>query len=325
MNAPMRHTSPSAPALAIEGLRKRYKTGVEALRGVSLTIPEGDFFALLGPNGAGKTTLIGIVTGLVTKSGGAVSVHGIDIDRNHERAKSFIGVVPQEMNINIFERVIDIVVNQAGYYGVPRSVALGRAEGLLQALGLFEKRNERSRDLSGGMKRRLMIARALIHRPRFLILDEPTAGVDVELRRGMWEYLARLNKEGTTILLTTHYLEEAEQLAKHVAIMNKGDIVAQGTMKDILSRLTTETVMLDIAGVVSENALLDLAPFRGKRVDETTVSVEIGEGRGISGAILALHKNGLAVQTVRTQSGKLEEVFVRLTGENSVERIADSA
>ncbi len=306
------------PALLVENLEKTYapqggRPGTHALKDASLTIGEGDFFALLGPNGAGKTTLIGIVTGLVTKTGGKVSVHGIDIDKDHEKAKTYIGVVPQEMNINIFERVIDIVVNQAGYYGVPRSRAILRAEELLKALGLYEKRNDKSMTLSGGMKRRLMIARALIHDPKFLILDEPTAGVDVELRRGMWEYLRKINKEGRTILLTTHYLEEAEQLAKHVAIINKGGIIAHGTMKDILSHLKTETILLDLAGVVTDHALRDLAPFNGKKVDDTTVSVEIGEGKGVTDAVMSLHRNGLHVQSVRTQSGKLEEVFVRLT------------
>jgi ABC-2 type transport system ATP-binding protein len=302
--------------LKIENLEKIYSGGQTALKGVSLSIKEGDFFALLGPNGAGKTTLIGIVTGLVGKTGGMVKIHGIDIDKDHERAKTYIGVVPQEMNIDIFAKVENILIDQAGYYGVPRSEAIPRAEELLKALGLYEKRKEPSRNLSGGMKRRLMIARALVHRPKFLILDEPTAGVDVELRRGMWEYLQKINKEGTTILLTTHYLEEAEQLCKHVAIINKGDIVAQGTMKDILSHLKTETVLLDLVRPVNESILQDLASYGAKKVDDTTLSIEIGEGRGIGDAIVSLEKNGFPVQGVRTQSGKLEEVFVRLTKQN---------
>lgn len=302
-------------ALAAKGLRKVYKNGVEALKGIDLTIPAGDFFALLGPNGAGKTTAIGIATGLVTKTEGEMRVFGVDIDKDHEKAKTFIGVVPQEMNINIFEKVSDVIVNQAGYYGISRRRAIPRMEELLVALGLYEKRNEKSMTLSGGMKRRLMIARALVHSPQFLILDEPTAGVDVELRRGMWEYLKKINREGTTILLTTHYLEEAEQLCKHVAIINKGAIVAGGTMKDILSHLKTETVLLDLAGPVTEHALGDLKAYNAKKVDDTTVSIEIGEGRGLSDAVVSLHQNGLSVQTVRAQSGKLEEVFVRLTAE----------
>ncbi len=222
-------------ALTISDLEKTYANGVQALRGVSLSIREGDFFALLGPNGAGKTTIIGITAGLVNKSKGSVSVFGYDIDKDPEHAKAQIGLVGQEINFNPCEKPIDIVVNQGGYYGIPRSEAIPRAKKLLTDLGLGAKMNDKAMELSGGMKRRLMIARALIHNPRFLILDEPTAGVDVELRRGMWEYLRTLTREGLTVLLTTHYLEEAEQLAKHVAIINKGQIVAQGTMAEILA------------------------------------------------------------------------------------------
>lgn len=223
------------PALVVKDLRKVYKTGTEALKGVSLMVPAGDFFALLGPNGAGKTTIIGIVTGLVNKTAGSVSVFGHDIDKETEVAKAQIGLVGQELNFNPFEKPLDIVTNQGGYYGIPRSIARPYAAKLLTDLGLGEKMNQSSMTLSGGMKRRLMIARALVHKPRFLILDEPTAGVDVELRRGMWDYLRKLTSEGLTILLTTHYLEEAEQLAKHVAIINKGEIVANGTMSEILA------------------------------------------------------------------------------------------
>ena len=222
------------PALSIKNVKKTYASGTEALKGVSLEVPQGDFFALLGPNGAGKTTLIGIVTGLVNKTAGEVKVYGADIDKDPEKARTFIGVVPQEMNFDFFGRVIDIVVNQGGYYGIPRSVAIPRAEEILKGVGLYEKRFDKSMALSGGMKRRLMIARALIHKPRFLVLDEPTAGVDVELRRGMWDYLRSLTSEGVTILLTTHYLEEAEQLCKHVAIIHKGEIAASGTMEEVL-------------------------------------------------------------------------------------------
>ncbi len=224
-----------ATALKISNLEKTYSTGTKALNGVSLEIPEGDFFALLGPNGAGKTTIIGITTGLVSKTAGEVSVFGHNIDTETEVAKTHIGLVGQEINFNPFEKPLDIVVNQGGYYGIPRAEAIPRAKELLTDLGLGDKMNQNGLTLSGGMKRRLMIARALIHKPRFLILDEPTAGVDVELRRGMWEYLRKLTSEGVTILLTTHYLEEAEQLAKHVAIINKGQIVANGTMDEILA------------------------------------------------------------------------------------------
>ena len=224
-----------ADALVVTDVTKKYANGTEALKGVSLTVPAGDFYALLGPNGAGKTTLIGIITGLVSKTGGTVSVFGHSTDTEAELAKSVIGLVGQEVNFNPFEKPIDIVVNQAGYYGVPRRVALPRAEKLLKDLGLYEKKDGKAMQLSGGMKRRLMIARALVHEPKFLVLDEPTAGVDVELRRSMWEYLTTLTKGGLTILLTTHYLEEAEKLAKHVAIINKGNIVAQGTMDEVLA------------------------------------------------------------------------------------------
>lgn len=228
-------TEQNAPALKITNLKKTYKNGVAALKDVSLEIPQGDFFALLGPNGAGKTTIIGISTGLVNKSGGTVEVFGHDIDKEPEKAKTFIGLVGQEINFNPFEKPIDIVVNQGGYYGIPRSEALPRARQLLTDLGLGGKMEGTGMELSGGMKRRLMIARALIHNPRFLVLDEPTAGVDVELRRSMWEYLRKLTAAGLTILLTTHYLEEAEQLAKRVAIINKGEIAAQGSMDEILA------------------------------------------------------------------------------------------
>ncbi|MBM3261281.1 ABC transporter ATP-binding protein [Candidatus Kaiserbacteria bacterium] len=222
-------------ALSVHHLKKTYSNGVEALKGASLEIPTGDFFALLGPNGAGKTTIIGIITGLVNKTAGTASIFGYDIDTQPEMARAQIGLVGQEINFNPFEKPIDIVINQGGYYGIPRSIAIPRAKKLLTDLELGDKMQDKAMALSGGMKRRLMIARALIHEPRFLVLDEPTAGVDVQLRHGMWEYLRTLTKGGVTILLTTHYLEEAEQLAKHVAIINKGQIVANGTMDEILA------------------------------------------------------------------------------------------
>ncbi|MDB5244262.1 MAG: transporter ATP-binding protein [Parcubacteria group bacterium] len=227
-------------ALIVKDLEKTYasqegRPGSQALKGVSLTVEQGDFFALLGPNGAGKSTLIGIVTGLVNKTGGEVHVHGVNIDESPEKARTFIGVVPQNMNLDYFGKINDIVINQAGYYGIPRAVAIPRTDQLFKDLGLYEKRNDQARTLSGGMMRRLMIARALIHQPQFLILDEPTAGVDVELRRSMWDYLTKLTKAGVTILLTTHYLEEAEQLANKVAIINKGEIVLNDTMQNVLA------------------------------------------------------------------------------------------
>lgn len=248
-----------ADALVIQSLEKTYATGTKALKGASLTVREGDFFALLGPNGAGKTTIIGITTGLVNKTAGVVSVFGHDTDKEPEKAKTYIGLVGQEVNFNPFEKPLDILVNQAGYYGIPRSEAIPRAKQLLTDLGLGDKMNQNGLTLSGGMKRRLMIARALVHKPRFLILDEPTAGVDVELRRGMWDYLRKLTAEGLTILLTTHYLEEAEQLAKHVAIINKGQIVANGTMEEILA-------MHDDKGPTKDG-------YRGGRLEEVFIKL----------------------------------------------------
>lgn len=244
-----------APAITVKNVTKRYKSGTQALNGVSLTVPKGEFFALLGPNGAGKTTLIGILSGLIEKTEGEVRINGISIDEDPDTAKTYIGVVPQEMNFSIFEKVIDIVLDQAGYYGIPRSEARPYAETLLKDLGLWEKRTVKSQDLSGGMKRRLMIARALVHKPSILLLDEPTAGVDVELRRGMWEYLKKLSGEGTTIVLTTHYLEEAEQLSRHVAIINKGTLVVDEPTKELMARhgnKKLEDIFLELIG--SDNA-----------------------------------------------------------------------
>ena len=238
-------------AISVSHLQKTYSTGVEALKGIDLSVGEGDFFALLGPNGAGKTTLIGILTGLVVKTGGEARIFDASIDTSPERAKAYIGVVPQEFNFNIFEKVLDIVVNQAGYYGIPRRVALVRAEPLLKELGIWDKRSEMAQKLSGGMKRRLMIARALIHQPRLLILDEPTAGVDVELRRSMWEYLRRINAEGTTIVLTTHYLEEAEQLSRNIAIINHGEVVVNSKTQELLKQhgdKSLEDIFIELTG-----------------------------------------------------------------------------
>lgn len=304
-------------ALEIKDLKKIYKGGTEALRGVSLTIPKGDFFGLLGPNGAGKTTIIGITTGLVNKSSGSVSVFGNDIDKNPEEAKTFIGLVGQEINFHPFEKPIDIVVNQGGYYGIPRKIALPRAKIILEDLGIGDKMNQPAMALSGGMKRRLMIARALIHEPQFLILDEPTAGVDVELRRSMWDYLQNLTANGITILLTTHYLEEAEQLCKNIAIINKGQIIASGTIKDILSKLKNETILIDLLKPINDSVMLSLKSYHANKIDNTTLEISIGEGRGLNEAIIILQNHGLPIQTIRNKSGKLEEVFVNLTQESS--------
>jgi len=303
-------------ALVIKNLKKVYKNGTEALKGVDLEIPEGDFFALLGPNGAGKTTIIGIATTLVTKSEGTVEVFGIDIDKKPELAKTYIGLVPQEDNLDFFGKPLNILINVAGFYGIPRRVAIPRAEKLLQDLGLYEKRLQPVMTLSGGMKRRLMIARALMHKPRLLILDEPTAGVDVELRRGMWDFLKTLTGEGVTILLTTHYLEEAEQLCKHVAIMNKGSFIVTGSMKDVLGQLKIEKVLLDLLKPINKEKLVTisaLSPYKPTIVDETTIEVEIGSGHSLSDAIFALKGEGFSVQTARSTSGRLEEVFMNLT------------
>jgi len=240
-----------APALLIKDVKKKYPTGTEALKGVSLTVPRGDFFAFLGPNGAGKTTLIGIMAGLTLKTSGTVEICGASVDTAGDKAKTFIGLVPQEFNFNIFEKVEDIVVNQAGYYGITREKAMPKTEEILKALGLWEKRSSPAQTLSGGMKRRLMIARALVHEPEVLLLDEPTAGVDVELRRGMWEFLNKLNAEGTTIVLTTHYLEEAEQLSKNVAIINKGEIITNEPTKGLLEKhhgKSLEDIFLELIG-----------------------------------------------------------------------------
>ncbi len=303
-------------ALSIKNLKKTYAAGTKALNGVSLEIKQGDFFALLGPNGAGKTTIIGIVTSLVTKTEGEVSVFGIDIDKEPEASRAAIGLVPQEINFDYFGKCLDIVVNVAGYYGIPRSIAVPRAEQIFKDLGLYEKRFMPAMTLSGGMKRRLMIARALIHEPKLLLLDEPTAGVDVELRRGMWDYLTSLTKRGVTILLTTHYLEEAEQLCKNVAIIHKGTIIASGSMKEVLGHLKTERVLLDLLKPITQEqmkTLSTLASYEPKCVDDTTIEIEIGEGRTLSGAVTALDAHGFLVQTVRPKSGRLEEVFMNLT------------
>lgn len=300
-------------ALQIHNLKKTYSNGVVALKGVSLSVEEGDFFALLGPNGAGKSTLIGIVSGLVNKTEGEVVVNGISIDVDIARAKLNIGVVPQEFNFGIFEKVIDIIVNQAGYYGIPRCIALPRAEKYLKQLGLWEKRNDPARALSGGMKRRLMIARGLVHEPKFLILDEPTAGVDIELRRGMWEFLEGLNKSGTTIILTTHYLEEAEQLCRNVAIINKGEIVEMGSIKKLLAEMPEESVVMDLDKPIEKIALEKLSPFHPKSVDSDTIEFTISKEHTLNNAILALHGLGYTVKSLRNKANRLEEFFLKKT------------
>jgi ABC-2 type transport system ATP-binding protein len=297
----------------IEGLKKTYASGHTALSGVTLSVERGDFFALLGPNGAGKTTLINVLTGLVEKSEGTVVIDGMSLDDNAPRARMSIGVVPQEFNFGYFERVIDIVVNQAGYYGVPRHVALPKATDYLTRLGLGDKLTVQARTLSGGMKRRLMIARALVHEPKLLILDEPTAGVDLELRRGMWEFLTELNQEGVTILLTTHYLEEAEALCRSVAILNKGEIVAEGNMRTLLASMDEESYIFDLSTPVTP-ALVDLlAIHRARRVDEHAIELVATRTHGVLGLLTTLSESGVEVRSLKNSSNRLEQFFISQT------------
>lgn len=297
-------------ALNIENLRKVYGDGFEALKGISMEVKQGDFFALLGPNGAGKSTTIGIICSLVSKSAGSVSVYGVDIDKDFPGAKKNLGVVPQEFNFNMFEKVGDILVNQAGYYGLPRALAAERAEKYLRELGLWEKRDSPSRMLSGGMKRRLMIARALVHEPRLLILDEPTAGVDIEMRRSMWEFLKKINEAGTTIILTTHYLEEAEALCRNIAIINNGDIVENTSIRDLLRRLHREVFIFDTAETLPE--LVEVDGFHVRRVDESTLEIEVEKGQHINDVFAGLDMAGIRVTSMRNRANRLEEMFVNL-------------
>jgi ABC-2 type transport system ATP-binding protein len=305
-------------ALFLNQLSKTYATGVHALEQVDLTVEQGEFFGLLGPNGAGKSTLINIISGLVTKSSGEIKIFGHDLDRELTEAKACLGVVPQEFNFNIFEKVEDIIVNQAGYYGVPRAKALQSAETLLKQLELWDKRHQPSRVLSGGMKRRLMIARALVHHPKLLILDEPTAGVDVELRRSMWEFLQRLNTEGMTIILTTHYLEEAEQLCKNVAIINEGKIIEQGSVKDLLTKLHQETFIADTYENVDANTLQVLQIFQAKSVDANTFEFSINDTQVLNEVMKILDTAGIRVRSIRSKTNRLEELFVNLTHKKPV-------
>lgn len=298
------------PALAIENLSKVYANGFEALKGISLTVEQGDFFALLGPNGAGKSTTIGIVCSLVAKSGGKVRVFDADIDSDFPAAKRHIGIVPQEFNFNQFEKVLDIVVNQAGYYGLAPGLAHERAQRYLQELGLWEQRNVPARMLSGGMKRRLMIARSLVHEPRLLILDEPSAGVDIEMRRSMWDFLRRINTQGTTIILTTHYLEEAEALCRHIAIINHGKIVENTSIKTLLRQLSRETFILDCVETLP--ATIDIEGFTTRRMDDRTLEVEVQKGQSLNEVFGALGVQGINVSSMRNRANRLEEMFVNL-------------
>ncbi len=297
-------------ALVLKNLTKTYKNGIQALKGIDLTVEEGDFFALLGPNGAGKTTAIGIITSLVNKSGGTVEVFGHDMDRELETAKSCIGIVPQEINFNLFETVHTIVVNQAGFYGIPRPLARQRAEMYLKQLQLWDRRNSIARSLSGGMKRRLMIARALMHQPRLLILDEPTAGVDIEIRRSMWEFLRKINEEGTTIILTTHYLEEAENLCRNVAIIEGGRIIERDSMANVLRKLQTETFVFNLSE--ARTAPPALPGFKAQMTDEHSLEVEVSKGQSLNDIFTHLSAEGIAVSSMRNKVNRLEELFMRL-------------
>lgn len=299
-----------AHALVIEGLKKTYKGGVEAVKGISLTVEQGDFFALLGPNGAGKSTTIGIISSLVQKTAGSVKVFDFDIDKQLEEAKLCIGLVPQEFNFNQFETVLQIVVNQAGYYGVPKAVALERAQKYLTQLDLWDKRNSQSRTLSGGMKRRLMIARALMHEPKLLILDEPTAGVDIELRRSMWEFLKQINQQGVTIILTTHYLEEAEMLCRNIGIIDKGVLVECTSMKALLSKLNLETFILDLRHDISVAPTLDGMVCR--LTDPHTLEVDVAKEHNLNDVFTQLTAANVDVLSMRNKSNRLEELFVEL-------------
>ena len=304
-------------ALALKDLRKTYHGGTEALKGIDLEVDEGDFFALLGPNGAGKTTAIGIVTSLVNKTSGQVEVFGNNIDRELEAAKSCIGLVPQEINFNQFEKVENIVVNQAGYYGIPRPLAQQRAERYLRQLDLWGKRHDISRSLSGGMKRRLMIARALVHEPRLLILDEPTAGVDIEIRRSMWRFLRQINGEGTTIILTTHYLEEAESLCRNIAIIDHGRIIEHDRMANLLRKLHKEVFVLTLKEPVT--AAPHLPGYRVELTDPTSLEVEVSQNEGLNQLFRLLEQSNVEVSSLRNKANRLEELFVRLV-ENGSDR-----
>lgn len=297
-------------ALEIKQLSKTYANGVQALKGIDLTINTGDFFALLGANGAGKSTTIGLITTLLKKTSGSISILGHDLEKESEKAKSCLGLVPQEINLNIFENCEQILLNQAGYYGITRKNAQPRVESLLQQLGLWGKRHTIARHLSGGMKRRLMIARALMHQPKVLILDEPTAGVDIEIRHSMWEFLTRTNQEGTTIILTTHYLEEAEQLCKNIAIIDQGEIIKNTSMKALLKTLRHQTFIFNTENRLE--SLPDLYPFKSKLVDSTTIELRVDNNLNLNDAFALFTKHGIQIHSMRNKTNRLEELFLDL-------------
>ncbi|HIA59245.1 MAG TPA: ABC transporter ATP-binding protein [Gammaproteobacteria bacterium] len=303
-------------AISLKDLRKVYANGTEALKGISLDVEQGDFFALLGPNGAGKTTIIGIISTLVNKTAGNVEVFDKRVDTHIYETKLDLGVVPQEINFSQFEKVQDIVMTQAGYYGLPRKLASQRCEKYLRKLGLWEKRNERSRTLSGGMKRRLMIARALVHEPRLLILDEPTAGVDIELRRSMWEFLTEINNKGTTIILTTHYLEEAEQLCRNIAIIDDGEIIENTSMKSLLADLDSQVFILDSATEIPAQLNLDLPNISLYRIDGHSFEVTVTGDQSINEVFSRLDQQGVKVNSMRNKTNRLEQLFLARLRDN---------
>lgn len=317
------NTTTEVPALKISGLTKTYNNGFTALKGIDLTVPQGGFFALLGPNGAGKSTTIGIVSSLFRPTAGTVEIFGVDLFKEPAKAKEFLGVVPQEFNFMQFENVQDILINQAGYFGIPARDARPRAEKLLKALGLWDKKDTKARMLSGGMKRRLMIARALMHKPRLLILDEPTAGVDIELRRSMWEFMEYINQEEqTTIILTTHYLEEAEQLCKHIAILDKGEIRINTDMKSLLASLDIESFILDFAKPFDgQIALNNVVKFQ--QIDEYSLEVTLKKGESLNDVFAQLSTQGVQIASMRNKSNRLEELFMSLVENNLTEKLSN--
>ena len=302
------------PALRIRDLTKVYDNGFAALKGICLDVTPGDFLALLGPNGAGKSTMIGILCSLIRKTAGQVEIFGKNIDSHFSQAKKEIGIVPQEFNFNQFEKVLDIVATQAGFYGLPRKLAFSRAEKYLRKLGLWEKRNDRARTLSGGMKRRLMIARALVHEPRLLILDEPTAGVDIELRRSLWIFLKEINEAGTTIILTTHYLEEAESLCRDIAIIDQGAIIQNTTTRHLLSQLNKEVFILDVREVLTDFPVIEGYP--GRIIDKHSMEVEVEKSQSLNELFSALSMRGVHVVSMRNKANRLEELFVSMIEAN---------
>ena len=301
-------------ALEINDLKKTYSGGVEALKGISFSVDEGDFYALLGPNGAGKSSTIGIIGSLVTKSSGNVKIFDVDIDENVPLAKTMLGVVSQEINFSQFEKVLDIVVTQAGFYGIPKKEALPKVENILKRLSLWDKRNFQARTLSGGYKRRLMIAKALIHEPKLLILDEPTAGVDIELRREMWSFLKEINENGTTIILTTHYLEEAEQLCRNIGIIDKGKIVANTSMKDLLGTLNVQGFVFDLQSPLDQAPIIEGFPL--KLEDSLTLIAAVSKDRSINALFEELSKLDIKIKSMRNESNRLEELFIEMVNSN---------